>query len=292
MENARPASSMVNRDHLECVQSQLNFARRTSDEKAPEVVLPGFDMASSSGAPPMHVVLPPMVGYNVTIRNARPIVDELSLDREGFTLIQHKISCANEGDPRTLCHRYLEDMVPFIKNYFNASWVVPRRQAVIVRSTSGRSIPEGCKPGLLAHIDYAPISGPITAAIEDQLQGIPSRVYSRLIIVQTWHALSPPPQDFPLAFCDCASVDDTDSVVVDYTFRGTKLKFCVMRFNPAQRWYYFPEMTADELILFKGYDSEAHCNAMAPHSAFDNRRAYPSAKPRESIEARFCVYYD
>lgn len=190
-----------------------------------------------------------------------------------------------------MCAKYLEEMVPFIKDYFNASWVVPRRQAVILRSARGSTRPEVREPTVLAHIDYAPIAGPMLAGIEDRSQGIPTRPYSRLMIIQTWHALSPPPQDFPLAFCDGATVRDTDSVVVDYTFHDTTFKLCVVRFNPIQRWYYFPEMTTDELILFKGYDSEAQWSPNAAHSAFDNRRTYPNAKPRESIEARFFVYY-
>lgn len=269
----------VNQDYLECVQGQVVFARRTSDEKGPEVVHPGYRL--------------PLLSYDITVRNARPILDELSLERQGFALIQHKISCAKESDPETICDRYLEEMVPFIKNYFNASWVVPRRRAVAFRSAGGGSIPKIWEPSTVAHIDYAPVAGPMLAAVESQSQGIPIRAYSRLMIIQAWHALSPPPQDFPLAFCDSTSVSDSDIVVVHYTsdLASQTYKGCLLHFNPAQRWYYFPEMTADELILFKGYDSEEHCNPKVAHSSFDNRRAHPSAKPRQSIEARFFVYY-
>ncbi|OAF14074.1 hypothetical protein AYJ54_43060 [Bradyrhizobium centrolobii] len=233
-----------------------------------------------------------MLSYDVTIRNARPIVHELSLDREGFTLIQHKISCANERDPEIVYDRYLEEMVPFIKKYFNASWVVPRREAVVFRSAGGSSMPRIKEPIVWAHIDYAPILGPVAAAIASQSRGIPLRSYSRLMIVQAWHALSLPPHDFPLAICDGTSVHDTDIEVVDNVFNGTALKLGLAHFNPAQRWYYFPEMTANELILFKAFDSQEHCNPKTVHAAFDNRRAHPNAKPRESIDARFFVYYE
>ncbi|MGY2843427.1 hypothetical protein ACVIWU_006696 [Bradyrhizobium sp. USDA 4509] len=290
MGNAKQASqtAKANRDNLESVQGQINFARRTSDEKAPEVALSKLFPNMLFG----HIHNPPaMVSYDITIRNARPIVNELSLDREGFTLIQHKTSCANSRDPEVMHNRHLEEMIPFIKNYFNASWVVARRQGVISRSAVGSSIPTVKEPIVWAHIDYAPIVGPVIAAIASQSQGVPIRSYSRLMIIQTWQALSPPPQDFPLAFCDGASVHDTDIDVVDYTFLGDELKLGIVHFNPAQDWYYFPEMSADELILFKSYDSEARCNPMTAHSAFDNRRAHPSAKPRESLEARFFVYY-
>lgn len=268
----------INRDQLERVEGHINFARRAPYERAQEAILPGYD-------------LPPMVSYEVTIHNARPIVHELALDREGFTLAQHEISYANEGNPETMYDRYLEEMAPLIKNYFNASWVVPRRGSVVFRSSSGSSDPGVREPARFAHVDYAPIAAPMLAAIENQLQGIQQATYSRLMIIQTWHALSPPPQDFPLAFCDGASVHDTDLIAIDYTFRHVTFKLCLAHFNPAQRWYYFPQMLAHEFILFSCYDSDGQFSSRAAHSAFDNRRAYPKAIPRESIEARFFVYY-
>ncbi|WP_375784865.1 CmcJ/NvfI family oxidoreductase [Bradyrhizobium sp. Pha-3] len=182
-------------------------------------------------------------------------------------------------------------MIPFIKNHFNASWIVARRQSIIFRSAGGNSVRTVKEPIVCAHIDWAPIAGPVVAAMVSQSQGIPIRSYSRLMIIQAWHALSPPPQDFPLAICDGDSVPDTDIDVVDYTVLGNTIKLGIVHFNPAQDWYYFPKMTADELILFKSYDSEVRRNPMTAHSAFDNRRAHPNAKPRESLEARFFVYY-
>ncbi|MCP3380275.1 hypothetical protein NLM31_07720 [Bradyrhizobium sp. CCGUVB4N] len=291
--NQASSTAQVNRDRLDCVQGQIAFARRAPDEKAPAVVVPNYEAY-------------PMVTHDVTIRNARPIVGELSLDREGFALVEHKTFCADVRDPEVMAEKYLDEMVPFIKSYFNASWVIPRRKGIRVRSSSGAAIPKAGwnsvsgvrEPAGIAHIDYAPVACPMLAAAEDQVQGIPIRAYSRLMLIQAWRALSPPPQDIPLALCDCSTVQDTDVAVVDYntdTSRnepGSSTKGAVLRFNPAQRWYYFPEMTPDELILFKGYDSEEHYKPQAPHSAFDDRAAYPNAKPRESVEARFFVYFE
>lgn len=279
-----PSTAQANRDQLECVQGQIGFARRSPEEAAPEF---RNDAISS-------------VGHNVTIRNARQIVNELSLDREGFILVRQQTSCANECDPEVTRNRYLDEMVPFIKDYFNASWVVPKKDAVFIRRAgaprSGRgdatSVAGVRVPAGLAHIDYMPIAGPMLAARENQVQGIPIRSYSRLMIVNTWRVISPPPQDFPLAVCDSSSVPDADIVVYDHTDAESDFtwKTGTPHYSPLHRWYYFPDMTPDELLLFKFYDSEQ--NYKVVHSAFDNRRAYPNAKPRESIEARFYVYYD
>lgn len=288
MENAARASSRVraDRDRLEYVQGQIAFVRRTSDEKAPETTVSGYDE--------------PMVSHDVTIRSARPIADELSVDREGFALIQHKISCANERDPDIMRDAYLGEMVPLIKNYFNASRVVPRRQGVVMRRYTGGNSdsPREDRPLVqarvagFAHIDLMPIAAPMVAALEEQLLANTIRSYSRLMIIQAWRALSPPPQDSALAFCDSTSILDTDLVETTYRRFDPTHKMWLLHYSPLQRWYYFPEMTENEFILFKTYDSEDSFSPRSAHSAFDNRRAYPNARPRESIEARFIVYFD
>ncbi|WP_316399102.1 CmcJ/NvfI family oxidoreductase [Bradyrhizobium sp. 33ap4] len=306
MGNAKRSSSAarVNRDDLESVVGQIGFARRTPDERPAAVTPRGYDNFS-------------FVDHDVTIRNARPIVDELSLDKEGFALIQHRLSCANERDPEAFQKEYLDEMVPFIKDYFSASRVTTADLGgVALRSIGGdlfrRPEVEGRGAGVeigedageagkhsvrnfgvgYAHCDYAPIAGPQIAARDSQLQGSEIRWYSRLMIIQTWCALSPPPQDLPLAFCDGSSVPETDLVVTPLTKLGEIISVWIPYYRPSHRWYYFPEMTQDEFVLFKGYDSDTHYKPRSTHSAFDNRRLYPNAKPRESVETRLYVYYD
>lgn len=283
------SNTQVNRDHLECVRGQIGFARRTSEETGPEAVTPGLDQ--------------PMLTYDIAIRNGRPIANELSLDREGFALIQHKISCATGGGLELLQNSYLKEMVPFIKNCFNASWVVPQLHGgIFVYSGEGHSVlptqvvrdhgQARRHPVAYAHIDYSPIAAPMIAAREDQLQGIQIRPYSRLLVIQAWHVLSPIPQDSPSAFCDGASVFDTDLAAAAYGRDGVSHKTWLLHYNPFQRWYYFPKMTQGEFVLSKGYDSEDNWNPRSAHSAFVDRRADPDVNPRESLEARFFVYYD
>ena len=61
--------------------------------------------------------------------------------------------------------------------------------------------------------------------------------------------------------------------------------------NPEHRWFYFPKMHKEEVLMFKTYDS-----AMSPfmptlHSAFDDPECPERASLRESIEVRvMCLY--
>ena len=59
---------------------------------------------------------------------------------------------------------------------------------------------------------------------------------------------------------------------------------------PSQRWYYAPQMTPDEVLLIKGWDSLDDGRAkFTPHSAFDLPDTGQTAPPRESIEVRTLV---
>ena len=60
--------------------------------------------------------------------------------------------------------------------------------------------------------------------------------------------------------------------------------------SPSQRWYYAPQMTNDEVLLIKGWDSLADDRArFTPHGAFQLSDTHEDAPARESIEVRTLV---
>jgi hypothetical protein len=119
------------------------------------------------------------------------------------------------------------------------------------------------------------------------------------VIIQTWRALSEPPQDVPLAICDCRTLDEADisrrtGVLAPENSVGMPSQtFYVggIHYNSTQRWYYYSNMKPNELLVFTGYDTDRPSSAKVAHAAFDNRATHPAANARESVEARFYVYY-
>jgi len=61
--------------------------------------------------------------------------------------------------------------------------------------------------------------------------------------------------------------------------------------DPDDRWYYFSNMPVDELLVFKGNDTWLGDTQSVLHTGFDNTAAEPNAIPRESLEARFFVFW-
>ena len=54
----------------------------------------------------------------------------------------------------------------------------------------------------------------------------------------------------PLALCDPNTVNRKDHVPVALTC-DKDASFGYIRYNPNQKWYYYPEMTNDEVMVFK-----------------------------------------
>jgi len=275
--------SVDEREQLDCVHSKIGFVPKADTEEAT-----------------YHVdrCIAPIVDQEVKIRDARTIVDELSLDREGFILVNHDMGALSETDPAVMQEKYTAEMADFLKTYLKAACVVPYaegelgttllRTAAPPVAVNAEGAPRQKVP--MAHIDFSAQSAPVVAATSAHIHGIAARPYSRMILIQTWCALTPAPQDFPLAFVDGSTVLDTDLQPKEVD--GYSQVLWALHYNPTQRWYYFPNMNRNEIVLFLGYDSRRSDYPRVAHSSFDNRAAFPNATPRSNIESRFWVYFE
>lgn len=58
------------------------------------------------------------------------------------------------------------------------------------------------------------------------------------------------------------------------------------------RWYYFPRLQLDEVVLLEIDDSEADGPVrLSAHTAFEEPTSRPDAPARRSIELRALVFY-
>jgi hypothetical protein len=65
-----------------------------------------------------------------------------------------------------------------------------------------------------------------------------------------------------------------------------------LTYNPDHRWFYFPEMTRDEALVFKVYDSAKDGRArFTPHTSFSDPTSAADAPPRQSIEVRTFAFF-
>jgi hypothetical protein len=162
-------------------------------------------------------------------------------------------------------------------------------------------------PAAEAHVDFTPERADRLARDLYQKTFPDGKGYSRFIASSLWRCFSAPPQDCPLALCDARSVDVREGVpntlhIVDrlpaeevmlgpMPNEDQALAAAIFRYNPEHRWWYFSNMTRDEVVLLKFHDSDRSRALRVPHTAFRDT-SFPDARPRESIELRSVAYFE
>lgn len=62
-------------------------------------------------------------------------------------------------------------------------------------------------------------------------------------------------------------------------------------YNPSQKFYYYPMMRTDEVLIFKQQDSRDDVAKVCPHTSFIDPSAEVDVPERHSIDIRMlCVY--
>ncbi|MEL0211350.1 MAG: CmcJ/NvfI family oxidoreductase, partial [Novosphingobium sp.] len=158
-----------------------------------------------------------------------------------------------------------------------------------------------------AHVDYNEVTGRRAAArvYADRFPDGPG--YSRYICFSLWRTFSPGPQDWPLAVCDGRTVADEETAsntlfVVDEFPVGDALTApvdgedqmiaaTIFRHRDRHRWWYFSNMKADDVLLFKFQDSDHSVTWRCPHTAFHDT-SLPDTRTRESIEVRCIAFFE
>ncbi len=118
----------------------------------------------------------------------------------------------------------------------------------------------------------------------------PSKAVSA--IVNLWRPIRGPLVTDPIAVCDARTIELEDLVPSDLVYRDRVGETYSVTHNRNHRWFYFSEMSRDEALLIKVFDSAEDGPArFSAHTAFDNPEAPHDAAPRESIEVRALVLW-
>lgn len=223
----------------------------------------------------------------VTIHNGRPLAGSLSLDKQGFELHRRDTVVDDLYDDALVESIYYDEVKALIKELTGASRVVifdhTRRSDAERRDIRG--------PASRVHNDYTDRSGP--ERIRDVLGLDQAAALVSVAQINLWRPMSGPVKRSPLAVLDASTLNSNDLLATDLVYPDRIGEIYHLAYNPQQRWYYFPDMRRDEVLLIKGYDSRHDGRArFTPHTAFKDPNAPPGAPPRESIEVRTLAFFD
>lgn len=243
----------------------------------------------------------PLEDRRVRIEDIRGSASACSLDREGFALIPHRTSVKDFFDQNEVQHVYQRESEELLMQVTGAVKVIASIGCVIRRSerSPGFGKDRTSILGRFAHCDFSPNPAGSSFWVRKMLahDEAGERLGRRFAIYNIWRVLSDPPQDTPLAVCDTRSVAPSDRVCADCVVDGNDgpdLRFenTIFRHSSGQRWCYFSNMTRDEALIFKGFDSDPERAGGVPHAAFDDPSCPPGSSPRESIDMRFIAFFE
>lgn len=227
----------------------------------------------------------------VTIGDARALAGELSLDRNGFVLVRHPTAVRDFFDAAELKAVYYPEIERLIGEQSGASRVVVFDHTLRSGDEGEREARLVREPVLSAHNDYTEWSGPqrVRDLLPEEAEAL---LKKRFAIVQVWRAINQPIRANPLALADARSVAPGDLLVSERRYPNRVGQTYRLKYNPAHRWFYFPQLARDEAIVFKVYDSSTDGRArFTPHTSFADPATPAGAPPRQSIEARALAFF-
>jgi len=255
--------------------------------------------------------------HRVEVRDARPIQSRFSLDVQGFVLAERPSAVTDFFDRDQVERLYPDEVVAIVRSLTGATRVAPlgwmvRTSGDVSKhqrpSASGYTHRGGVQPPAgEAHVDFMPTRAESLAGAIYEKHFPDGKGFSRFIASSLWRTFSPPPQDCPLALCDARSVQaeegipntmfivdrlpDEQTMLGEMPNEATAPAAAIFHYSPRHRWWYFSNMTRDEVVMFKFHDSDRTKALRTPHTAFRDP-SFPDARPRESIELRTLAYFE
>lgn len=266
----------------ESVTVDIPYTMDTGEKLVNETFGPNNIRRSKTGSDDPH---------KMTVRNGRLVAERFALDKQGFVFVRHETEVADFFDPAQLQAVYYPEVEQLIKATSGAARVVIFDHTLRSGEEAEREAKLIREPVLSAHNDYTEWSGPnrVREFLPHEAEELLKR---RFAIIQVWRAINRPIQANPLALADAQSVAMEDLLVAERRYPHRVGQTYRLKYNPDHRWFYFPEMTRGEALVFKVYDSQNDGRArFTPHTSFIDPSSPDNAPPRQSIEVRAFAFF-
>ncbi len=280
--------------------SEHSFA--TGDDRAEERVEAFLNYISEFSEKPVYYAFEPPPGvarqtgkfalHSMPIHNGRTILSELSLDEHGFELVRQETSVIDFYDREEVQRTYYPEIERLLKAATGASRVVIFDHQVRCLPMAQRGEKGAREYAKVVHNDYTAKSGP--RRVRDHLPPAEAEdaLKHRFAEINVWRPIRGPVESSPLALCDARSIAPEDFVPSDLIYPDKTGETYRFKHNPNHRWFYFPHMERNEVILLKCFDSAEDGRArFTAHSSFEDPTTSPGAAARESIEVRALIFW-
>jgi len=230
----------------------------------------------------------------ISVDNARGLIDQLDLDRQGFQLVEQPTQITDFYDDALLSN-YENEIKDLLNKTVQASQILIFDHTRRSSSASVRASKNIREASSVIHNDYSAQSGFIR--LQDYLKSTGNTHSQDLLkqdfaIINVWRSTNGTIVNHPLAMCDASSVPESDLVPVKREGKERMGELQLMLHADSHRWHYFPNMTGSEALVFKTFDSRTDGRTrFTAHTSIEDPSAPDNAPPRESIETRCFVFF-
>jgi len=255
--------------------------------------------------------------HQIIVRDGMPIREHFTLDTHGFMIGKSASAVSDFHDKAMVDALYEREVEAEIVRRTGADRCVARGWMIRTSADLSERAKQKAEnydhrggvqpPAGEAHVDLNTATARRMAADTYAKHFPDGPGYTRFLITSHWRTFSPPPQDVPLALCDGRTsfggeeksntlfiVDEFPQgpdLVKPVEGEGDMLAASIFSYHPGHRWWYFANMQADDVLLFKFHDSNHAVTWRCPHSAFVDT-SFPDANIRESIECRSVAFWE
>jgi hypothetical protein len=259
------------------------------------------------------------------VHNLRGREHEFTTDNSGFAVYNYPAKETHFTDDhavRTAYYKEVEDLlrnkIPGIKKVHIFDHTIRRR----VKDSARQPVQQ-------VHVDQTPAAAEARVRRHIPQEEADELVRGRYQIINVWRPIENPASDHPLAVIDWRTTSPSDFIATDLLYprrdshdaddddrgkeqlpdpskynstEGYEVKGETMGVAPndSHRFYYQKDMTPEEVLLLKCFDSYGQgmpngkkgLAVRTPHTAFEDPQTPKDAPGRQSIEVRCLVFYE
>lgn len=259
-----------------------------------------------------------------SVNNLRGRESEFSTDNSGFAVYKEPSKEKTFRDEAAVRSGYYQEVGDLLKKRIPGI-----KKVVIFDHTIRRRTPDAARaPVQQVHVDQTPAAAEARVRRHLPADEAEELLKGRFQIINVWRPIENPATDFPLAVIDWRTTKPDDFVPVDLLYpkrdfatdnddRGKEVRADESKWHSAEgyevrgetmsvapseahKFYYQKDMTPDEVLLLKCYDSWGEGQPQGrdgiavrtPHTAFVDPQTPEGTPGRQSIEVRCLVFYD
>ncbi|KAF4830515.1 Aspirochlorine biosynthesis protein N [Colletotrichum tropicale] len=259
-----------------------------------------------------------VVNVQQQLLNLRHQTSAFSINISGFGTCHAPSALEDFNDEQQIRTLYYNEVESLLRKHLDGV----KKVVIFDHTIRKRATQSPRQPVQLVHIDQTPAAAEARVLRHTPAEQSAQLLKGRFQIVNVWRPIQHVALDTPLAVLDWRTTAPTDLVKVDllypqhsenqpdvlpvveessspvgYDVRGEQY---VVSPNKDHQFYYVKEMTPDEVLLVKCFDSrsdfmtgEENCIAHGTgHTAFTDPQTPDGAPLRQSIEVRCLVFYD